>query len=210
MLVMEEALPIDLTYITERIITVVCPRECSDDSYLHNLSQITHMLHSKHGHNYMFINLSNRNDPFMCILLHQVVDTGWTDQLAPNLDQIINVCTAMENWLHRHHKHVLVLHCRGGKGLIGVLLASYIHFSNLSSSADLSLDHFAMRRFFHDKLAPLMTPSQKSSSLPALFLLSSSQSSSLPPLLPLSFSSTPPLFLLSSFPSSSLPPLLLS
>ncbi|XP_020793772.1 tensin-3 isoform X1 [Boleophthalmus pectinirostris] len=157
---MEEALPIDLTYITERIITVVCPRECSDSSYLHNLSQITHMLHSKHGHNYMFINLSNKNEPFSR-LPQKVVDTGWTDQLAPNLDQIINVCTAMENWLHRHHKHVLVLHSWGGKGLIGVLLASYIHFSNLSSSADLSLDHFAMRRFFHDKLAPLMTPSQK-------------------------------------------------
>ncbi|KAK7889867.1 hypothetical protein WMY93_025427 [Mugilogobius chulae] len=157
---MEEALPIDLTYITERIITIVCPRECPYDSYLHHLSQITHMLHSKHGHNFMFINLSNRNDS-LSRLTQKVVDTGWTDQLAPNLDQIINVCTAMENWLHRHHKHVLVLHCWGGKGMIGVLLASYIHFSNLSSSADLSLDHFAMRRFFHDKLASLMTPSQK-------------------------------------------------
>uniref|UniRef100_A0A8C6WF98 Tensin 3 n=1 Tax=Neogobius melanostomus TaxID=47308 RepID=A0A8C6WF98_9GOBI len=157
---MEEALSIDLTYITERIITVVCPNQCSEDSYLNNLSQITHMLHSKHGHDYMFINLSKMNEA-LCKLPQKVVDTGWTDQLAPNLDQIINVCTAMEKWLHRHHKHVLVLHCRGGKGLIGVLLASYIHFSNLSSSADLSLDHFAMRRFFHDKLASLMTPSQK-------------------------------------------------
>lgn len=153
-------MPIDLTYITERIITIVCTSQCSEDSYLHNLSQITHMLHSKHGHNYMFINLSKTHDA-LYRLTQRVVDTGWTDQLAPNLDQIINVCTAMENWLHQHHKHVLVLHCREGKGLIGVLLASYIHFSNLSSSADLSLDHFAMRRFFHDKLASIMTPSQK-------------------------------------------------
>uniref|UniRef100_A0AAV2KVB3 Tensin 3 n=1 Tax=Knipowitschia caucasica TaxID=637954 RepID=A0AAV2KVB3_KNICA len=157
---MEEALPIDLTYITERIITIVCPKERSEDAYLHNLSHIAHMLRSKHGHNYMFINLSNRNDSLSRVA-HKVVDTGWTDQLAPNLDQIINVCTAMEKWLQQHHKHVLVLHCQGGKGMIGVLLASYIHFSNLSSSAELSLDHFAMRRFFHNKLAPVMTPSQK-------------------------------------------------
>lgn len=31
----------------------------------------------------------------------------------------------------------------------------------LSLSADLSLDHFAMRRFYNDKLSALMTPSQK-------------------------------------------------
>lgn len=31
----------------------------------------------------------------------------------------------------------------------------------LSLSVELSLDHFAMRRFYNDKLSALMTPSQK-------------------------------------------------
>uniref|UniRef100_A0A672YYK9 Uncharacterized protein n=1 Tax=Sphaeramia orbicularis TaxID=375764 RepID=A0A672YYK9_9TELE len=85
---------IDLTYITERIIVIFCPPECSEETYVHNLREITHMLQSKHGHNYM------------------VLDTGWMDLLAPNLDQIFSVCTVMENWLQTHPKHVLVLHCR--------------------------------------------------------------------------------------------------
>lgn len=157
---MEEALRIDLTYITERIITIVCPRECSEATYLHSLRQITVLLQSKHGHNYMLVNLSQRNGA-LSGMSQKVLDTGWMDQLAPNLDQLIGVCTEMESWFQKHEKHVLVLHCWGSKGQIGVLLASYIHFSNLSGSAELSLDHFAMRRYFHDKLASLMTPSQK-------------------------------------------------
>ncbi|XP_047443082.1 tensin-3 [Mugil cephalus] len=158
--VMEEPRRIDLTYITERIITIFCPHECPEEIYLHNLQEIVPMLQSKHGHGYMLINLSQRHN-VLTQMNHRVLDTGWVDLLAPSLDQIFSVCTLMENWLQTHSKHVLVLHCRGGRGLLGVLLASYIHFSNMSASADLSLDHFAMRRFYNDKLSALMTPSQK-------------------------------------------------
>uniref|UniRef100_UPI0037E9944B tensin-3-like isoform X2 n=1 Tax=Semicossyphus pulcher TaxID=241346 RepID=UPI0037E9944B len=157
---MEEQQRIDLTYITERIITISCPPGCPEQIYLQNLKEIILMLQSKHGHNYMLINLSQRNHT-LSQMNHKVLDTGWVDPLAPGLEQILSVCTTMENWLQTHPKHVLVLHCRGGKGRLGVLVASYIHFSNMSSSADLSLDHFAMRRFYNDKLSTLMTPSQK-------------------------------------------------
>ncbi|XP_042273528.1 tensin-3-like isoform X2 [Thunnus maccoyii] len=157
---MEKQRRIDLTYITERIITIFCPPECPEETYLQNLREIIPMLQSKHGHNYMLINLSQKSDT-LTRMNHKVLDTGWVDPLAPNLDQILNVCTTMDSWLQINLKHVLVLHCRGGKGLIGVLVASYIHLSNKSASADLSLDHFAMRRFYNDKLLALMTPSQK-------------------------------------------------
>uniref|UniRef100_A0A3Q3MEW5 Tensin 3 n=1 Tax=Mastacembelus armatus TaxID=205130 RepID=A0A3Q3MEW5_9TELE len=163
---MEEPQQIDLTYITERVITTYCPPECTEKTYLHNLHEIILMLQSKHGHNYMLINLSQKNEALtqmnhkVLIALH-VLDAGWVDRLAPNLDQIISVCTMLENWLQTNPRNVVVLHCRGGKGRLGVLVASYIHFTNMSASADLSLDHFAMRRFCNDKLSALMTPSQK-------------------------------------------------
>ncbi|CAI5636924.1 unnamed protein product [Oreochromis niloticus] len=157
---MEEAHRMDLTYITERIITIYSPPGCPEKIYLQNLWEIIPMLQSKHGHNYMLINLSRKHD-ILSRINHKVLDTGWVDLLAPSLDQIIGVCTAIENWLNVHPKHVLVLHCRGGKGRLGVLVASYIHFTSISASADLSLDHFAMRRFYNDTLSALMTPSQK-------------------------------------------------
>ncbi|KAK9519731.1 hypothetical protein VZT92_022440 [Zoarces viviparus] len=157
---MEEQQRIDLTYITERIITIFCPPGCPEQIYLQNLQEIILMLQSKHGHHYMLINLSQKNKT-LTQMNHKVLDTGWVDLLAPDLDHIFSVCTTMKNWLQTHPKHVLVLHCRGCKGRLGVLVASYIHFSNMSASAELSLDHFAMRRFYNDKLSALMTPSQK-------------------------------------------------
>uniref|UniRef100_A0A3B3TIY5 Tensin-3-like n=1 Tax=Poecilia latipinna TaxID=48699 RepID=A0A3B3TIY5_9TELE len=157
---MEELRQIDLTYITECIISIICPSTCPEDLYLQNLRKIIPMLESKHGHNYMLINLSQKHD-ILTKTTHKIFNTGWLDLLAPSLDQIFNVCTAMENWLQGYPKHVLVLHCRGDMGKLGVLLASYIHFSNMSASADLSLDHFAMRKFYNDKLSALMIPSQK-------------------------------------------------
>ncbi|XP_012727619.2 tensin-3 isoform X1 [Fundulus heteroclitus] len=157
---MEELRQIDLTYITERIISIICSPACPEDLYLQNLRNIIPMLESKHGHNYMLINLSQKHD-VLTSMTHTDFNTGWLERLAPSLDEILNMCTAMENWLQGYPKHVLVLHCRGDRGLVGVLVASYIHFSNVSASADLSLDHFAMRKFYNDKLSALMTPSQK-------------------------------------------------
>lgn len=45
--------PIDLTYITERIITIFCPADCPEASYTQNLQKIILMLQSKHRDDYM-------------------------------------------------------------------------------------------------------------------------------------------------------------
>ena len=50
---MAEGYGIDLTYITERIIAISFPQACPEETYLQNLRDITVMLKSKHGHNYM-------------------------------------------------------------------------------------------------------------------------------------------------------------
>lgn len=50
---MEEGYELDLTYITERIIAVSFPRDCSEEIYSHNLKDVTRMLKSKHADNYL-------------------------------------------------------------------------------------------------------------------------------------------------------------
>ncbi|XP_055979837.1 tensin-3-like [Sorex fumeus] len=57
---MENSHELDLTYITERIIAVSFPAGCSEESYLHNLQEVTRMLRSKHGDNYLVLNLSEK------------------------------------------------------------------------------------------------------------------------------------------------------
>ncbi|KAJ7986348.1 hypothetical protein DPEC_G00338990 [Dallia pectoralis] len=157
---MEAEYRMDLDYITQRIINVSFSKKLPDQIYVQNLQKIMQMVTSRHGHNYMVINLSEKND---CLtqLNPEVLDTGWLDGLAPYLEQMCGVCKTMENWLKSHKKHVLLMHCRGGQGRVGVVVATYIHFSTLSDSTDQALDHFAMRKFYDDKVSSLMTPSQK-------------------------------------------------
>uniref|UniRef100_A0A670YX24 Tensin 3 n=1 Tax=Pseudonaja textilis TaxID=8673 RepID=A0A670YX24_PSETE len=157
---MEESYELDLTYVTERIIAVSFPGNCSEEIYLNNFQDVIGMLKSRHGGNYMVLNLSERRYDF-AKLDPKIMEVGWPDFHAPSLNKICNICKAMESWLNSHPQHVVVIHCRGGKGRIGVVISSYMHFTNLSASADQALDRFAMKKFFDDNVSDLMQPSQK-------------------------------------------------
>ncbi|KAM8850493.1 tensin-3-like isoform 2-T2 [Spinachia spinachia] len=157
---MEEGYELDLTYITERIIAVSFPRGCTEEIYSHNLKDVTRMLKSKHADNYLIINLSERRHD-LTKMNPKTLDTGWPDMHAPPLDKICTICKAMESWLNADPLHVAVIHCRGGKGRIGVVISSFVHFTDVSASADQALDRFAMRKYYDDKVSALTTPSQK-------------------------------------------------
>lgn len=50
---------------------------------------------------------------------------------------------------------------RGGYEKLGVVVAAYMHYSNICASTDQALDRYAMKRFFDDKIGQLYHPSQK-------------------------------------------------
>uniref|UniRef100_A0A667YUF6 Phosphatase tensin-type domain-containing protein n=1 Tax=Myripristis murdjan TaxID=586833 RepID=A0A667YUF6_9TELE len=165
--VMEKLARIDLTYITERMITIIYPVVHLEESYLQDLRTVILMLQSKHGHNYLLINLSEKNDS-LTKMNHKIVDTGWVDCLAPSLNQIYGVCTIMENWLQAHSNVCVCVHnydptdCGVRSSIIMSTEACLFHLNiRIFLSADLSLEHFAMRRFYNDQVSALMTPSQK-------------------------------------------------
>ncbi|XP_021238057.1 tensin-3 isoform X13 [Numida meleagris] len=108
----------------------------------------------------MVINLSEKRYD-LTKLNPKIMDVGWPDLHAPPLDKVCTICKAMESWLNNDPQHVVVIHCKGGRGRIGVVISSYMHFTNVSTSADQALDRFAMKKFFDDKVSALMQPSQK-------------------------------------------------
>ncbi|XP_053517383.1 tensin-3 isoform X7 [Artibeus jamaicensis] len=157
---MEDGHELDLTYVTERIIAVSFPTGCSEEAYLHSLQEVTRMLRSKHGDNYLVLNLSEKRHD-LARLNPKILDVGWPELHAPPLDKVCTICKAQESWLNCDPQHVVVIHCRGGKGRIGVVISSYMHFTNVSASADQALDRFAMKKYYDDKVSALMQPSQK-------------------------------------------------
>uniref|UniRef100_A0A8B9LQS2 Tensin 1 n=1 Tax=Astyanax mexicanus TaxID=7994 RepID=A0A8B9LQS2_ASTMX len=102
----------------------------------------------------MLLNLSERRHD-ITKLNPKVLDFGWPDHHAPALDKICSICKAMDTWLNADPHHVVVLHNKGNRGRTGVVVAAFMHYSNISASADQALDRFAMKRFYEDKAMPV-------------------------------------------------------
>ncbi|XP_068610041.1 tensin-2 [Brachionichthys hirsutus] len=157
--VMEHHYDFDLTYITERIISVFFPPKLDEQRYRINLKEVAAMLKSKHQDKFLLLNLSERRHD-ISRLNPKVHDFGWPDLHAPPLDKICAICKAMETWLTSDPQHVVVLHCKGNKGKTGVLIAAYMHYSKISAGADQALSTLAMRKFCEDKVSSSLQPSQ--------------------------------------------------
>nr|CAD7587411.1 unnamed protein product [Timema genevievae] len=150
----------DLSYVTERIIALWVPGDVSAASYRQGQQQAAHMLHTKHGNNYMVFNLS---EPRRAARSHheKVQELGWPPDLAPPLERLCKVCKDIDEWLSGDSHRIAVIHARGSKERIGVVIAAYMHYSNICGSADQALDRFAMGRFLNDKIGELEQPSHK-------------------------------------------------
>uniref|UniRef100_A0A673YB49 Tensin 1 n=1 Tax=Salmo trutta TaxID=8032 RepID=A0A673YB49_SALTR len=157
---LEENYELDLVYITERIISVSFSSSVDENSYSANLREVASMLRSKHQDNYLLFNLSEKRCDINQ-LNPKVLDFGWPDHHAPALDKICTICKAMDTWLSADSHNVVVIHNKGNRGRTGVVVAAYMHYSNISASADQALDRFAMKRFYEDKVLPVGQPSQK-------------------------------------------------
>uniref|UniRef100_A0A2I3GRS8 Tensin 3 n=1 Tax=Nomascus leucogenys TaxID=61853 RepID=A0A2I3GRS8_NOMLE len=127
---MEEGHGLDLTYITERIIAVSFPAGCSESPTCTTCRGHAHVL-----------NLSEKRYD-LTKLNPKIMDVGWPELHAPPLDKMCTICKAQESWLNSNPQRVVVIHCRGGKGRIGVVISSYMHFTNVSASQDVFLLEF--------------------------------------------------------------------
>ncbi|XP_064475159.1 tensin-1-like isoform X4 [Ornithodoros turicata] len=150
----------DITYVTEKIIVVTFPESGIDSTYRNNLKEVTHMLRTKHGSKYMVFNLSERRHD-LSKLNSQVMEFGWPAHLSPPLERLCSICKSLDSWFRTDSQNVAVLHSKGDKGRIGVVLAAYLHYTSMCASDDKALDRFTMKRFFDDKLYYTMHPSQK-------------------------------------------------
>ncbi|XP_073734948.1 tensin-1 isoform X8 [Callorhinus ursinus] len=157
---MEDSCELDLVYVTERIIAVSFPSTANEENFRSNLREVAQMLKSKHGGSYLLFNLSERR-PDITKLHTKVLEFGWPDLHTPALEKICSVCKAMDTWLNADPHNIVVLHNKGNRGRIGVVIAAYMHYSNISASADQALDRFAMKRFYEDKIVPIGQPSQR-------------------------------------------------
>lgn len=150
----------DLSYITERILALWFPGEVTAAEFRAGHQQTAHMLQSKHGSGYMVFNLSEPKGG-MRREHSRVKECGWPPALAPPLERLCSVCKDMDTWLGGGSSRVAVLHVRGERERIGVVVAAYMHYSSICGSPEQALDRFAMKRYLDHKIGDLDLPSNK-------------------------------------------------
>ncbi|XP_078737867.1 tensin-2-like isoform X2 [Lampetra fluviatilis] len=151
---------LDLTYVTERIISACFPAAQRDHDYGAALERTLGMLRHKHGDTCLILNLSEQSHDLSKMTRH-VVSVSWPEAHAPPLEAVCRLCKSADAWLGAAPAHVLVLLCRGGRGKPGAVVAAYMHYSGACASAEQALDTFAMRKFYEDKALPVSHPSQQ-------------------------------------------------
>lgn len=94
----------------------------------------------------MIINVAEKSYPGDG-LNNQVLDFGWPDHMAPPMDRLCGCVQAMDGWNRSDPKNVVVVHCKGGKGRTGCVIAAYMLQSRVFDKPEQAMYHFAMKRF---------------------------------------------------------------
>lgn len=77
---------------------------------------------------------------------NQLQDFGFPDHHSPPLDMLFKIILSMDNWLRASKDNVAVVHCMGGKGRTGTVIACYLLYCGLFESPQPALSYFAERR----------------------------------------------------------------
>eukprot|EP00041_Stephanoeca_diplocostata_P027023 m.738032 g.738032 ORF g.738032 m.738032 type:complete len:887 (+) comp23098_c1_seq85:181-2841(+) len=142
----DDTYDLDLTYITPRIIAMSFPARGLEATYRNNVCDVAAMLTEKHGASFMIINVAEKSYPSDG-LNNQVLDFGWPDHMAPPMDRLCGCVQAMDGWNRSDPSNVVVVHCKGGKGRTGVVIAAYMLQSKVFLDAERAMLHFAFKRF---------------------------------------------------------------
>ncbi|KAK9879482.1 hypothetical protein WA026_006551 [Henosepilachna vigintioctopunctata] len=150
----------DLSYVTERIIAIWFPSSSTSHSYRQGQKQASHMLRHKHGNNYMVFNLTEPKRVLKNEHKH-VQEVGWARNLAPPLENLCSICKEIETWLSADEHRIAVLHAKGNKDKLGVIVAAYMNYSSICGNAEQALDRFSMRKFLEENIGSISLPSNK-------------------------------------------------
>merc|ERR1712023_139167 len=103
------------------------------------------MLEQYHADSYLIWNLSERSYDYSKFR-HNMMEYGFPDHHSPPLDMLFNIVHTMHNWLRACRSNVAVVHCVGGKGRTGTVIACYLTYTGVFTDPLLALDHFAQKR----------------------------------------------------------------
>src|SRR3989338_1175279 len=149
---------LDLTYITPRIIAMATVGEGLESVWRNHIDNVARFLTEKHEGRYLIFNLSEKSYDYSKFN-NAVMEFGFPDHHPPPLSMLFQCMVSMDSWLQADPLNVAVVHCKGGKGRKGTVIASYLIYDGMYSDAASALDHFAEAR--SKKMKGVSNPSQR-------------------------------------------------
>jgi len=136
---------LDLTYITNNIIAMGFPSSGIEQLWRNSIKEVCSMLNKYHEDHFTIWNLSGRKYSYEKFN-QKVLDYGFPDHHSPPLELLFKIVLSMHSYLTADVANVSVVHCMGGKGRTGTVIACYLLYIGMFSDPIDALRFFAEKR----------------------------------------------------------------
>ena len=140
---------LDLSYITERVIAMGFPSYSCEKFYRNDINDIKNYFDTYHNGNVKIYNLCLEKDR----IYHKNLFPKEKVSLFPALDHnpfpvklILEFCVDIILFLIQNSNSVAAIHCKAGKGRTGVMICSYLIFSNLCKNSNDAVLYYGKMR----------------------------------------------------------------
>jgi len=138
---------LDLVYVTPRLIGMSVPASNFTALYRNPLHQVVHFFETFHHRRYLIVNACPEVPyPEDAFSTGSVTHVDVRDHMPPTLSQVVDFLVLAQRWLSQHHRNVLAVHCRGGKGRTGTLCAAWLLYDREVECATTAAKVFANTR----------------------------------------------------------------
>eukprot|EP01059_Diplonema_ambulator_P033000 TRINITY_DN6723_c0_g1_i1.p1 TRINITY_DN6723_c0_g1~~TRINITY_DN6723_c0_g1_i1.p1 ORF type:complete len:610 (+),score=95.20 TRINITY_DN6723_c0_g1_i1:49-1878(+) len=137
---------LDLTYITDQIIAMSWPSVKIESLYRNRINEVASFLDAKHYEKYKVYNLCSERH-YTPHYFHNRVERFNIDDHQPcNLSIIYDFCVSASEYLDADIQHVIIVHCKGGKGRTGMMICSHLVWSGVCQSVEDARERFGLMR----------------------------------------------------------------
>ena len=157
--VKESHYDLDLSYIGNRIIAMGYPAQGFEALYRNDFQSVRDFLDEKHGDNYMVYNLCSEKCYDATCFDGRVDRFPFDDHNPPPFDLIRQFCIHASDWLQQDEKHIVVVHCKAGKGRTGTMICSLMLHDGMVPNTQEALHEYGAARTKDEKGVTI--PSQR-------------------------------------------------
>ena len=145
---------LDLTYVSDRIIAMSAPAFGGHSAYRNDMHVVGQFLAARHYSRFFVFNLCDTyfssdgalGNYSLELLFGHCHRIPFEDHSPPLLAELLHFCHQSSRWCRRHRKNVVVVHCKGGKGRTGVMVAAFLLWTGHRRCAQDALELFSFRR----------------------------------------------------------------